>query len=112
MDGVIMMAFILGMPANEIVIPIAVMAYVSSGTLVDITDIGMLRELLVANGWTSTTALCVLIFSLMHWPCTTTLLTVKKETGSMRDTLLAFAIPTVCGLLCCLIVNGVSLLFS
>ena len=112
MDGVIMMAFILGMPANEIVIPIAVMAYVSSGTLVDITDIGMLRELLIANGWTSTTALCVLIFSLMHWPCTTTLLTVKKETGSMRDTLLAFAIPSVCGLLCCLIVNGVSLLFS
>lgn len=112
MDGVIMMAFILGMPANEIVIPIAVMAYVSSGMLVDITDVGMLRELLVANGWTATTALCVLIFSLMHWPCTTTLLTVKKETGSVTDTLLAFAIPTVCGLLCCLLVNGISHLFS
>ncbi len=108
MDGVILMAFILGMPANEIVIPIAVMAYLSSGTLVDLTDVGMLRELLVANGWTATTALCVLLFSLMHWPCTTTLLTVKKETGSIGDTLLAFAIPTACGLLCCLLVNGVS----
>lgn len=108
MDGVLLMAFILGLPANEIVIPIAVMAYLSGGTLVEMTDIGMLRELLIANGWTGTTALCVLLFSLMHWPCTTTLITVKKETGRIRDVLLAFAIPTVCGLLCCLLVNGIS----
>ncbi len=108
MDGTILMAFILGMPANEIVIPIAVMAYVSSGTLVELTDVGALSQLLTANGWTATTALCVLLFSLMHWPCATTLLTVKKETGSLRDTLLAFVIPTVCGLLCCFIVNAVA----
>ncbi len=105
MDGVILMAFILGMPANEIVLPIAIMAYMSTSTVTQITDLGFLHQLLVSNGWTLTTAICVMLFSLMHWPCTTTLLTVKKETGSIKWTLLAALLPTAWGLLCCFLVK-------
>ena len=107
MDGVILMAFLLGMPANEIVIPIAVMAYTATGSLAEVGT-ATLRNILLANGWTGTTALCTLLFALMHWPCTTTLLTVRKETGSAAYTALAALLPTVCGLLCCLIVNALS----
>lgn len=111
MDGVILMAFLLGMPANEIVIPIAVMAYTATGSLAEVGT-AALRDILLANGWTGTTALCTLLFALMHWPCTTTLLTVRKETGSAAYTALAALLPTVCGLLCCLIVNALSHLLA
>jgi ferrous iron transport protein B len=103
LDGVILMAFILGFPANEIVIPLILMAYLSEGTLTEIASLTEMRTLLVANGWTWTTAVCVLIFILMHWPCSTTLLTVKKETGSLKWTLLAALIPTLTGMLLCML---------
>ena len=103
LDGVILMAFILGFPANEIVIPLILMAYLSEGTLTEIASLTEMRGLLVANGWTWTTAVCVLIFILMHWPCSTTLLTVKKETGSLKWTLLAALIPTLTGMLLCML---------
>jgi ferrous iron transport protein B len=64
-----------------------------------------LGELLTANGWTPLTALCVILFSLMHWPCSTTLLTIRKETGSRSLTALAFFLPTACGLIACALVN-------
>ncbi len=105
MDGVILMAFILGMPANEIVLPIAIMTYMSTTTVTQISDLGFLHSLLTANGWTVTTAICVMLFCLMHWPCTTTLLTVKKETGSLKWTVLAAVLPTAFGLVCCLLVK-------
>lgn len=105
MDGVILAAFILGFPANEIVIPIMLMAYMSSGTLYEYSSLAELRELLVANGWNMMTAVSVMIFSLMHWPCSTTLLTVKKETHSLKWTALAFLVPTVCGAALCFILN-------
>ncbi|MBQ9805442.1 MAG: ferrous iron transport protein B [Clostridia bacterium] len=108
MDGVILLAFILGFPANEIVIPIIVMAYRAQGTLSDYGSLGELGALLQANGWTLTTALCVLVFFLFHWPCSTTLLTVKKETGSLKWTLLAAALPTVLGMLLCFLISSVS----
>ncbi|MBQ8409839.1 MAG: ferrous iron transport protein B [Clostridia bacterium] len=105
LDGVILIAFILGLPANEIVIPIIIMAYTSSNTLIDISNLSQLKELFVSNGWTYETALCTMLFSLFHWPCATTLLTVKKETGHVKWTLAAAIIPTILGIACCILVN-------
>lgn len=111
LDGVILMAFILGLPANEIVMPIIVMAYVSGGSLAEMPNLMQLKDLLVANGWTSVTAISTLLFSLMHWPCATTLLTVRKETGSLKWTVAAFLIPTVVGLLACFLFSNIARLF-
>lgn len=105
LDGVILMAFILGFPANEIVIPIIIMAYLCKGTLIDFESALQLKELFVTNGWTITTALCTIIFSLCHWPCSTTLMTIKKETGSFKWSALAFFLPTSIGLILCFLVN-------
>jgi ferrous iron transport protein B len=109
MDGVIIMAFILGLPANEIVIPIAIMAYTSSTSLSDISDAFAIGEILTQNGWTYVTAICVIVFSLMHSPCTTTLSTIKKETGSIKWTLIAALLPTLFGITVCFLIN---LIFS
>ena len=104
MDGVIIMAFLLALPANEIVIPVMIMAYTASGTLVP-AEPTALFALFTANGWTPATALCVMLFSLMHFPCATTLMTIKKETGSLKWTLLAAVLPTAFGLGACLLVR-------
>ncbi len=103
LDGVILIAFILGFPANEIVIPIMIMTYMAQGSLVELESLGAMRELFVSNGWTWQTAVSMLIFTLLHWPCSTTLMTVKKETGSFKWTLLAFALPTVIGIVSCML---------
>ncbi len=110
MDGVILFAFILGFPANEIVIPIIIMSYMSTGTLINITDLSVLRDLLVSNGWTWVTAISVMFFSLMHWPCSTTLMTIKKETGSIKWTVLSAIVPTLCGIVVCFLFNLLVLL--
>lgn len=106
-DGIILMAFILGLPANEIVIPIMLMAYTSSGSLIEVGSTVQLRALLEANGWTWTTALSVILLFLMHAPCSTTLLTVKKETGSWKWTLVAAALPILLGILLCMAVTAI-----
>lgn len=111
MDGVILLAFILAFPANEIVIPIIIMSYMSTGNLVDISNLSTLREVLVSNGWTWVTAISVMLFSLMHWPCSTTCLTVKKETSSIKWTILSIVIPTFCGVVVCLIFNALVHIF-
>ncbi len=111
LDGIILMAFILGFPANEIVIPITIMAYLAKGSLSEIQGVSVIKDIFIQNGWTTVTAICFIIFSLMHWPCSTTLMTVKKETGSMKWTLAAAAIPTVCGMLLCFSINLLSKLF-
>ena len=85
MDGVILLAFILGFPANEIVVPIIIMAYLAEGSLLDISDLSVLRDLLVSHGWTWITAVSTMLFSLMHWPCSTTCLTIKKDTECEMD---------------------------
>lgn len=105
LDGVILMAFILGLPANEIVVPIIIMAYLSGGTLVEMEDLTALHTLLVANGWTWVTAVCTILFSLLHWPCSTTCMTIRKETGSWKWTGVAVLLPTLCGLTLCFLVN-------
>ncbi len=107
MDGVILCAFLLGLPANEIVLPIILMAYLSQGSLTELGSLEQLRTLLMANGWTWHTAVCVAIFTLFHWPCSTTLLTIKKETGSWKWTALAALLPTALGFAAC---TGLTLL--
>ncbi len=103
LDGVILAAFILGWPANEIVIPVMLMAYLSTGTLVEMEDLTALHTLLTAQGWTGLTAVCTMLFSLFHWPCSTTCMTVYKETKSLKWTALAFALPTGLGLALCFV---------
>ena len=107
LDGVILMAFILGFPANEIVIPIIIMTYLAKGTIVGIESVSEMKDVFLQNGWTWLTAVNTIIFSLMHWPCSTTLLTVKKETGSIKWTALAFLIPTISGIIICALINAV-----
>lgn len=111
LDGVILIAFILGFPANEIVIPIIIMAYMSSGTITEFDSLNELKRLFVENGWSTVTAVCTMVFSLFHWPCSTTLITVKKETGSIKWTILAAAIPTLCGVIICILINLISKIF-
>ncbi len=101
LDGVILIAFILGFPANEIVIPIIIMAYMANGSLIEMSSLSAMKSLFLAQGWTLTTAVCTLIFVLFHWPCSTTCLTVYKETRSIKWTVAAILIPTVCGVVCC-----------
>jgi len=107
MDGVILLAFILGFPANEIVIPIIIMAYLSAGTLMELEGTAQLHALLTANGWTWATAGSVILFSLMHWPCSTTCLTIYKETQSWKWTLAAVLVPTAAGMGLCLLFTAV-----
>ena len=112
LDGVILAAFLLGFPANETVLPIAVMAYLSGGSLNEIGDAAALSDILRANGWTALTALNTALFSLFHFPCSTTLLTVRRETGSLKWTLLSFLLPTLTGVLLCAATACVSRLFG
>jgi ferrous iron transport protein B len=104
LDGYILMAFILGFPANEIVIPIIIMSYMASGSMLELDSLGQLRELLISHGWTWVTALCVMLFSLMHWPCGTTCLTIKNETQSRKWTILSVLVPTIAGIIICFII--------
>jgi ferrous iron transport protein B len=111
MDGYIILAFILGLPANEIVLPIIIMSYMASGSLIELSELEHLRQLLVSNGWTWLTGVCVMLFSLMHFPCATTLWTIRKETQSTKWTLVSFAVPTIAGIIVCFIMaNTVRLL--
>ena len=112
LDGVILMAFLLGFPANEIVLPIILMAYLETGTLVSMEDSAFLYNLLTAHGWTVRTAVCMAVFSLFHWPCATTCLTIKKETGSLKWTAVSILLPAAAGcILCMMICAGWPLLF-
>lgn len=104
LDGFILMAFILGLPANEIVIPILIMSYLRATTMLELDSLDALRQLFVANGWTWLTAVCTMLFALNHFPCGTTLLTIRKETLSSKWTWLSFLVPTVTGIVVCVIV--------
>ncbi len=111
LDGVILLAFILGFPANEIVFPIIIMAYTASSTPTEVENYTALKDLLVSNGWTTTTAICTLIFTLLHFPCATSCMTVYKETRSIQHTLGAFALPTAFGLVLCAIASHILPIF-
>lgn len=105
LDGVMLLAFILGFPANEIVIPIALMAYLSTGEMGDYSSLESLKTILVDNGWTWVTALCTCIFSMFHFPCSTTLLTIWKETKNAKWTLLSVLTPLAVGTILCALLN-------
>lgn len=112
LDGYILMAFILGFPANEVVVPSLLMAYLSTGSLTEYASLGALRDLLLSNHWTWLTAVCMLLFTLYHWPCGTTILTIKKETGSWKWAGISFLIPTVIGVVVCMAVAAVARLLG
>ena len=105
LDGVILLAFLLGFPANEIVMPVIIMGYLSGSRLTELSELTQLRELLTDNGWTVRTAVCMMLFTLFHFPCATTCLTVKKETGSVKWTVVSFMLPAIIGVVLCTGVN-------
>jgi ferrous iron transport protein B len=111
LDGIILMAFIVGLPANEIVLPVMLMAYLSTGTLTEFESVGFLRDILIQNGWTPLTALNVMLFSLLHWPCSTTIWTIKKETGSFWWTAVSLLIPTAAAFAVCFVTASIYRLF-
>ena len=112
LDGYILTAFILGLPANEIVLPILLMCYLKTNLMVDLDNYMSIGEILKANGWTLLTAINVMLITIMHFPCATTLLTIKNETKSLKWTALAFLIPTVCGILICMVTTGIYNVFN
>lgn len=112
LDGVILAAFILGFPANEIVIPIILMTYLQSGYLMEMADTSAMLNLLSSHGWSRVTVVCMILFCLFHWPCSTTVLTIKKETGSLKWTAVSVLLPTVIGVTLCLAVAGIGRLFG
>ncbi|MCI8538129.1 MAG: ferrous iron transport protein B [Oscillospiraceae bacterium] len=112
LDGVILLAFVLGFPANEIVMPIVIMAYLSTGTLTELNDLSALHTLLVDHGWTWLTAVCTMLFSLFHWPCSTTCLTIRKESGSWKWTAAGLLLPTGAGLLACFLTAALARAFG
>lgn len=112
LDGVILIAFLLGFPANEIVMPVIFMAYLSQGTLMEPGSFAAMKTLLLSHGWTWMTAVSMLLFSLFHWPCSTTLLTIHKETKSLKWTALAALLPTAAGILLCMLFTGACRIFA
>ena len=105
MDGETLSAFFLGIPANEIVLPITLMSYLGAGEMVSIENATLIGEILKSNGWTHITAICYIVFSVVHFPCATALLTIYKETKSFKWTALSFAIPTILGIVLCCLIN-------
>ena len=105
LDGTILLAFVLGFPANEIVIPLIIMGYSALGTISDDASLTAIRTLFLENGWTTVTAVNTIVFMMFHWPCATTLLTIRKETSSLKLTALAFIIPTAIGFCLCTLIN-------
>lgn len=107
MTGYILVAFIFGIPANEIVLPIILMCYLKSTALSNGYDNFAISQILMQNGWTLLTAINVMIFTCLHFPCATTLMTIKKETGSLKWTFMSFLIPTVCGVVICILTTSI-----
>lgn len=111
LDGVIILALILGLPANEIVIPIIIMTYLAKNNITGYNSLQELRNLLINNNWTLTTALSFILITIFHFPCATTILTIKKETKSLKWTILSILIPTIIGIIICLLFSNIIKLF-
>ncbi len=103
MNGIILLAFLFSLPANELLIPVILMATLGSGSLQSVADVG--GQLLLSSGWTWQMAVCTMVFTLFHWPCSTTLLTIYRETKSWKKTAAAFALPTAVGVVLCAMLN-------
>ena len=112
LDGYILTAFLLGLPANEIVLPLILMSYLGNNSLVNLEDTFSIAQILRDNGWTMITAINAMIFCLIHFPCSTTLISIKKESGSIKWSILGFLIPTVCGIVMCMFTNLIFTTFN
>ena len=112
LDGVILLAFILGLPANEIVLPIIIMGYLAEKGLTEIVDIAQLQDIFWHNGWNEVTVVCLLVFMLFHWPCATTIWTIKKESGSWKWCVIAILIPALLGAGLCIMINALAKIFG
>lgn len=112
LDGAVLLGFILGLPANEIVLPITVMVYLAAGSLPELGGGEVLRTVLANNGWCARRAVCFVIFMLFHWPCSTTLLTIKKETVSRGGMVVSAILPAIVGALLAFLVNSVWSIFA
>lgn len=110
MDGVILLAFLLGLPANEIVLPLMLMGYLSANVLPELVDVHKMRAILVSHHWTMETAVCVSLFTLAHWPCSTTMITIFKETRSLKWTMVGVLMPTLIGVTACAVIHLLSVL--
>ena len=111
LDGIILAAFLFGFPANEIIVPIMLMLYSSANGLVDFQNISDLQQILINAGWTVETIVCMCVFMIFHWPCSTTLLTIKKETNSLKWTFVGFLLPSIIGILLCCSIHFVVQIF-
>ena len=111
LDGMILLAFLLGFPANEIVVPCILMGYLSTGSLTEYGSLSELHGLLAAHGWSAATAVCALVFTLFHFPCGTTCLTVFRETKSIKWTAAAVLLPTAVGVGACILIHLCCILF-
>ena len=87
------------------------MSYMATGSMTDYSSLSELGALLTSHGWTYLTALNLMIFSLLHWPCTTTLLTIKKEANSWKWAIVSFLVPAVTGIIICSIFTMCANLF-
>ena len=103
MNGCIMLAFLFSLPANELLIPVLIMAMTGAGSLVQTDSISAAELMTQAMSWEN--AACCMVFTLFHWPCSTTLMTIHRETGSLKKTTAAFLLPTVVGCVLCLLLN-------
>lgn len=110
LDGMILASFLIGVPANEIVMPILLMGYMSSNVMISINNLEMIKELFIDNGWNVITILCMVVFIIFHFPCSTTLITIYKETKNIFYTVLSFVIPLFIGMTLCLLINLFSLM--
>ena len=112
MDGVMMCAFVLAIPASEIILPLMIMGYCSGGVIAPLTGLGELPGFFASHGWSRTTAVCAVVFTLIHWPCSTTIITAYRETGSVKWSAATALIPTVIGYALCVLINTVSGIFT
>ena len=80
------------------------MSYMATGSMLELDSLSAMRQLFVDHGWTWLTAVCVMLFSLNHWPCATTLWTIRKETQSWKWTGVSFLVPTLTGIVVCFVV--------
>ncbi len=103
MSGAILLGFLFSLPANELLMPVIFMVLSGAGSLQDLPLYG--TDLLLVAGWTWKTAICTMVFSLFHWPCATTLMTIRRETESYKKTATAFLLPTVMGFILCLMLR-------
>ncbi|MCJ7635354.1 ferrous iron transport protein B [Candidatus Bathyarchaeota archaeon] len=104
LDGIILLAYIIAIPANEIVIPTIIMGYMGTGMITQLQSSAQLHALFVSHGFNIVTAICLMLFSVLHYPCSTTTYTIWKETKSAKWTILSNIIPLTVAFIICFIV--------